>query len=68
MKDAGGVPVKPAATTDEMLVYLDRLRESGVTNMFGAGPFLRRKFGLGKAEASAVLVYWMETFGTRHPR
>lgn len=59
---------RPEFCTDEMLEYLDKLRESGVTNMFGAGQYLDalffepRAFGSTK-EAKAVLMYWMNTFG-----
>jgi len=30
---------RPEVVTDDMLIYLDELRESGCTNMFGARPF-----------------------------
>ena len=50
----------------EWLYYLDDLRESGVTNMFGAAPFLVDVFGLQARDARKVLVYWMETFEVRH--
>ena len=43
-------------------VYLDDLRDSGVTNMFGAGPYLADDYGLDKAEARRVLGLWMRTF------
>lgn len=46
--------------------YLDALRESGITNMFGAGPYVERAFGLKRQEARDVLVEWMQTFGQRH--
>jgi hypothetical protein len=47
----------------EHLRYLDVLRESGATNMYGARPYLMRTFSeLTKADASAVLSYWMQTF------
>ena len=42
--------------------YLDALRESGATNMFGAGRYLAQAFGLSKQEAGDVLVAWMKTF------
>ncbi len=42
--------------------YLDDLRESGRTNMFGAGTFLREEHGLTRHEASVVLTAWMDTF------
>jgi hypothetical protein len=53
---------RPAACTDDMLDYLDELRESGETNMFGAGPYLANEFALMLPEAHAVLSYWMKTF------
>lgn len=49
-------------TKKEMLMYftyLDDLRESGITNMYGASPYLAEEFGLGEAEARAILIEWM---------
>jgi hypothetical protein len=57
---------RPAVVCDEHLDFLDDLRESGVTNMFGAGPYLRDEFPLTKSESHAVLSYWMKTFASRH--
>jgi hypothetical protein len=54
--------------TERMFVYLDELRESGVTNMFGAAPYLQNEFGLDKHEAREVLSMWMKTFSERHPK
>lgn len=51
----------------EHLEYLDELRESGVTNMFGAAPYLQRAFGLSPEDAQQSLIEWMETFAERHP-
>ncbi len=56
---------KPTKLTDEHLEYLDELRESGVTNMFGASGYLVREFDLTKDEAREILSYWMKTFGER---
>jgi hypothetical protein len=47
--------------------YLDALRESGRTNMFGAAPYLQGEFGFTSKEANAVLLEWMNTFSERHP-
>ncbi len=58
---------KPEVVTKAHLAYLDRLRESGATNMFGAGPYLRDEFGLSKEESHEVLSYCMTTFEERHP-
>ena len=57
---------KPEFVTEEHLEYLDDLRESGATNMFGAAPYLMDEFGLDKREARAVLSYWMTSFSERH--
>jgi hypothetical protein len=47
--------------------YLDELRESGVTNMFGAVPYLMDNFPwLSRREAKEVLLNWMDTFAARH--
>jgi hypothetical protein len=52
---------------EQYLIYLDELRESGVTNMFGAAPYLSEAFGLKMSEARTILAHWMETFAQRHP-
>ena len=57
---------KPHFVTEEHLEYLDELRESGVTNMFGAAPYVEAVFGLTLREARQVLSYWMQTFSKRH--
>lgn len=58
---------RPEVCDDDMLDYLDELRDSAAINMFGAAPYLQDAFGLSRAEASAVHIYWMYTFGERHP-
>ena len=42
--------------------FLNVLRESGVTNMFGAGPYLQQEFGLDRYEARDILLEWMQGF------
>ena len=44
--------------------YLNTLRKSGITNMFGAGPYLQDTFDLQKAEARKILANWMRNFQT----
>lgn len=39
--------------------YLEELRQSGETNMYGAAPYLGHAFGLDREEACAVLGKWM---------
>jgi len=46
--------------------YLDELRESGITNMFGASPYLQERFGFSRYDANRFLTKWMETFNERH--
>jgi len=52
---------------DSVFVFLDRLRESGVTNMFGAGPYVEDQFNLGRRPARELVIKWMTTFEDRHP-
>ena len=47
---------------DEWMSYLDELRESGRTNMLGAGSFLVEEYGLKPRDARKVVQYWMENF------
>ena len=47
----------------EVYEYLDKLRESGITNMFGAGSFIQDEFGVDQKEASELLSGWMKGFG-----
>jgi len=54
---------RPENVTDDHLDYLDNLRESGVTNMFGAGEYLEEEFNLDRKEAKEILLYWMASFG-----
>ncbi len=51
---------------EQYLEYLDELRESGVTNMFGAGQYIQQTFGIARDEANKILTYWMHTFSERH--
>ena len=52
----------PTDSNDEYFAYLDDLRESGVTNMFGASPYLQEEFGLDRYEARDILLQWMQSF------
>jgi hypothetical protein len=60
---------RPACVTDLHLQFLDDLRESGKTNMYGSIPYLQKVFnGMPRETASKVLAYWMNSFSDRHPR
>ena len=47
--------------------YLDALRASGVTNMFGAAAYLVEEFGLPPAEAKETLLAWMRAYSDEPP-
>ena len=54
--------------TIEIFEYLDDLRESGATNMYGASSYLSEAYGFDTHVAQAFLAKWMDTFGDRHPK
>lgn len=62
--------VRPDFVAEEHLEYLDKLRESGDTNMFGAASYLYAR-GFPELntlkQARSVVSYWMATFEQRHP-
>lgn len=58
---------RPDIVTDEQLEYLDDLRESGATNMFGSASYLVGRFSINRPQAKAIILYWMESFDERHP-
>jgi len=42
--------------------YLNDLRDSGITNMFGARPYLMEDLDLDKNTAGKLLSTWMKVF------
>lgn len=56
------LPTDPNVTAD-VFGYLDALRDSGITNMFGARPYIEQEFpDLPMVEAKSCLTAWMNTF------
>lgn len=53
---------RPDFCTDEMLRYLNELRETNDINMFMAGPYLQEEFDLSRQQAKEVILYWMYWF------
>tara|TARA_Y100001937_G_scaffold125549_1_gene192609 strand:- start:732 stop:905 length:174 start_codon:yes stop_codon:yes gene_type:complete len=49
--------IKPKA-----FAFLDNLRESGITNMFGATPYLVKEFDIDKKAAAVLLMAWMQQY------
>ena len=50
--------------TDKVRVfdYLNALRDSGITNMFGSVPYVRRVFNVSQSEGVTLVAEWMESF------
>lgn len=49
---------------NEYWVFLEKLRRSGKTNMFGAAPYLMVEFGLDQKEAKEILIDWMKNYNS----
>lgn len=52
---------------NKYFAYLNRLRDSGVTNMFGAIPYLQKAFPELAADyerAKEILTIWMDSFSS----
>ena len=50
---------------EEVFLFLDGLRASGVTNMWGAGAYLEQVYDMNKRDAKDYLLEWMRTFSER---
>lgn len=49
-------------TTKKTWLYLEWLRRSGQTNMYGAVPYLMEEFWFDEEQAKKVLINWMENY------
>ena len=49
-------------TDNKYWVFLENLRKSGETNMYGASPYLQMEFGMSEREAVKVLADWMRNY------
>lgn len=49
-------------TNNKYWIYLEELRRSGVTNMYGATPYLMDAFSLDYSEAKRILIDWMRNY------
>jgi len=56
-------PERPEFMTDEMLSWLDNLRQGGTINMLAAPTPLAKEFRLTTHEARQVWIQWATTFG-----
>ena len=54
---------RPATELEkDALEYLNELRLSGATNIFGAAPFVEAEFSIERKESIRLLTLWMENF------
>lgn len=53
---------KTTQSEKEVMEFLNILRDSGATNMFGAAPYVEEEFGIDKKEARRILSLWMKNF------
>lgn len=49
-------------TENKYWLFLEELRRSGETNMYGGALYLADEFGISKAEARKILIDWMENY------
>lgn len=49
-------------TNNKYWIYLEKLRRSGETNMYGASPYLQLEFDLDPYVAKLVLADWMKKY------
>jgi hypothetical protein len=46
----------------EVFMFLNELRSTGSTNMFGAAPLIQEFFGVDRKAARELLKEWMKSF------
>lgn len=49
-------------TTNKYWIYLEKLRRTGLVNMFGASAYLENDFDLSHSEAVMILADWMKNY------
>ena len=49
-------------TDNEHWIYLERLRRSGVVNMYGAAPYVENEFDVSREEATKIVADWMRNY------
>lgn len=55
---------KTTSLEKKVFLFLNDLRDSGITNMFGARPYIVETFGLPTKEAGDLLLLWMKNFNS----
>ena len=49
-------------TKNPYWLFLEELRKSGETNMWGAAPYLMKEFDVDEKEATQILLNWMQNY------
>lgn len=49
-------------TDNKYWIFLEELRRSGVTNMYGSAPYVEREFGVSHKEAIKIVSDWMKNY------
>ena len=49
-------------TDNKYWIFLERLRRSGVVNMFGSAPYVEHAFGVSRKEAMEIVSDWMKNY------
>lgn len=57
-----GSTIPTTENEKDVLEFLNILRNSGATNMFGASPYIVEEFGVDRAEARRLLSLWMSNY------
>ncbi len=57
-----GKKIKLTLDKEDVFDYLIELRDSGITNMWGASPFIARNFDCSDDEAAYWLLTWIKSF------
>lgn len=53
---------------ETVYLFLDGVKESGVTNMLAAGVFVENEFNVTPAVARQWIMNWITTYDDRHPK
>lgn len=56
------------ATSNQYWLFLEDLRKSGITNMYGAAPYLAAEFKIPMHTARAILLDWMNNYDPENYR
>jgi len=55
---------KTTSQEKKVFLFLNDLRDSGITNMFGARPYVVEAFGIPPKKAGELLTLWMKNFNS----